>query len=42
MATAAKLRLDLGSAKRTCHQNEFFNCLLAYHEIRHFHFELQD
>jgi len=29
MATAAKTFLDLGSARRTCHQNEFFNSLLG-------------
>jgi len=28
MVTAAKPRLYLGSARRTCHQNEFFNSLL--------------
>jgi len=28
MATAANPRLDLESASRTCHQNEFFNSLL--------------
>jgi hypothetical protein len=28
MATAANPRLDLESARRTCHRNEFFNSLL--------------